>query len=180
MDTVNIGKYPFYHVRFDRRVAINVVYLVPHNALRLGAMDFVDRVATAEELKKMQTLMAEGMREGAVGFSAGLDYCPGRYSNTEELIKICEAVAEHDGVSVWHVRTRDIGLFEAIKEVIRVAEKTNVKVHFSHYSVNLANWGKSKEMLTIVNEARERGLDVSFDSYPYIAGCSTMILLLPR
>jgi len=169
-----------YLARFDHRVAINVVYLVPHNALRLGAMDFVDRVATAEELTKMRELMVQGIREGAVGFSTGLDYFPGRYSNTEELIKICEVVAEHDGVSVWHVRTRDIGLIEAIREVIRVAEKTNVKVHFSHYSVNLINWGKSKEMLDIVNEARERGLDVSFDSYPYIAGSSTMILLLPR
>ena len=169
-----------YLIRFDRRVAINVAYLVPHNTLRLEVMGFVDRIATAKELKKMQSLMAQGMCEGAVGFSTGLDYFPGRYSNTEELVKICKVVAEHDGVSVWHVRTRDIGLIEAIREVIRVADKTNVKVHFSHYSVNLINWGKSKEMLAIVDEARERGLDVTFDSYPYIASNTTMIILLPR
>jgi len=144
-------------------------------------MGFVDRLATAEELTKMRELMAQGMREGAVGFSSGLDYFPGRYSNTEELINICEVVAEYNGVSVWHSRVRDLGLIEAIKEVIRVAEKTNVKVHFSHYAANgAANWGKSKEMLTIVDEARERGLDVTFDSYPYIAASTTMIIFLPR
>ena len=170
-----------YLAHFDRRVAINVAYLVPHNTLRLETMGFVDRAATAEELKKMQALVAQGIREGAVGFSTGLDYFPCRYSNTEELISICKVVAEYDGISVWHTRARDLGLIEAIKEVIQVAEKTNVKVHFSHYSANdPVNRGKSKEMLAIVDEARGRGLDVTFDSYPYIAGSTTMILLLPR
>jgi len=170
-----------YLARFDRRVAINVVYLVPHNALRLETMGFVDRVATAEELTKMRALMAQGMCEGAIGFSTGLDYFPCRYSNTEELVSICKVVAECDGISVWHVRATDLGLIPAIKEVIRVAEKTNVKVHFSHYAANQpVNRGKSKEMLAIVDEARERGLDVTFDSYPYIAASTTMVLLLPR
>jgi len=167
--------------RFDRQVAINVAYLVPHNALRLEAMGFVDRTATAEELTKMQELMAQGMRDGAVGFSTGLDYFPCRYADEEELTKVCEVVAEYNGVSVWHVRRRDLGLIESIKEVIRIAEKTKVKTHFSHYSVSdLANRGKSKEMLAIVDEAREKGLDVTFDAYPYIAQSTLLIILLPR
>ncbi|MBA7615844.1 D-aminoacylase [subsurface metagenome] len=170
-----------YLAQFDHRVAINVAYLVPHNALRLEAMGFADRVATTEEMTKMQELMAQGMREGGIGFSTGLDYFPCRYSNTEELTRICEIVAEYGSVSVWHLRMRDLGLIEAIKEAIGVAEKTNVKVHFSHYAANSpANWGQSKEMLAIVDEARKRGLDVTFDSYPYIATSTTMILLLPR
>ncbi|GAH65363.1 unnamed protein product, partial [marine sediment metagenome] len=170
-----------YLARFDRRVAINVAYLVPHNALRLETMGFADRVATAEELTKMQELMAQGMREGAVGFSTGLDYCPCRYANEEELIKICEVVAEYNGVSVWHIRKLDLGFIESIREAIRIAEKTKVKTHFSHYSVSdFANRGKSKEMLAIVDEAREKGLDVTFDSYPYIASSTTLIIVLPR
>jgi len=170
-----------YLAQFDRRVAINVAYLVPHNALRLETMGFVDRVATAEELTKMQELMAQGMREGAVGFSTGLDYCPCRYANKEELIRICEVVTEYNGVSVWHIRKLDLGLLESIKEVIEIAKKTKVKTHFSHYSVSdFANRGKSKEMLAIVDEAREKGVDVTFDSYPYIAQSTTLIILLPR
>lgn len=167
--------------RFDRQAAINVAYLVPHNALRLETVGFVDRTATAQELREMQKLVAEGMEQGAFGFSTGLDYYPGRYSDTQELIAICEAVAQLDGISVWHTRLRDLGLIEAIKEVIKVAEQTNVKVHFSHYAANnQVNRGKSGEMLAIVDRARDRGLDVSFDSYPYIASSTTMVLFLPR
>ncbi len=166
--------------RFDRRVAINVAYLVPHNALRIEAMGWADRTADARELAEMQKLMAQGMREGAIGFSTGLDYFPSRYSDTEELIAICEVVAEYGGVSVWHARGQDLGLIEGIKEVIRVAEKTSVKVNFSHYAASgHANWGKSAEMLAIVDEARHRGLDVTFDSYPYTAASTTLLFIFP-
>ena len=166
---------------FDQKVASNVAYLVPHNALRLETMGFVDRTATAEEMTKMQELMAQGMREGAVGFSTGLDYFPCRYSNEEELIKICEVVAEFNGVSVWHSRRRDLGLMESFQEVIRIARKTGVKAHFSHYAVSdLENKGKSVEMLALIDEARASGIDVTFDSYPYIAQSTLLLLFLPR
>ncbi|HEY51775.1 MAG TPA: amidohydrolase family protein, partial [Dehalococcoidia bacterium] len=139
---------------FDRKVAINVAYLVPHNALRLETMGFVDRTATSQEMAGMQGLMAQGMREGAVGFSTGLDYFPCRYSDEAELAKICEVVAEYDGLSVWHVRKNDLGLIESIKEVLRIAERTGVKAHFSHYSVSYpTRQGTSTEMLALIDEA---------------------------
>ena len=170
-----------YLALFDRGTAINVAYLVPHNALRLETMGFVDRAPTAQELSKMQELLAQGMREGGVGFSTGLDYYPARYSDTDELIGLCEVVAEYNAVSVWHLRTRDIGLFEGAKEAIRVAARTGAKVHFSHYAANNPPmWGRSGEMLALVDEARERGLDITFDSYPYIATSTTLIIFLPR
>lgn len=167
--------------RFDRKVAINVSYLVPHNALRLETMGFVDRTATADELSQMQALMAQGIREGAVGFSTGLDYFPCRYADEEELVKISEVVAEHNGISVWHVRKSDLGLIESIKEVIRIAERTGVKTHISHFSVSFPNnEGKSVEMLALVDEARARGIDLTFDSYPYIAQSTLLLVFLPR
>lgn len=167
--------------RFDRKVAINVAYLVPHNALRLETMGFVDRTAISEELTKMQELMAQGMREGAVGFSTGLDYFPCRYANEDELVKICEVVAQFDGVSVWHVRKNDLGLIDSIKEVIRIAERTGVKAHFSHFSVSYpTSPGTSVEMLALIDEARAKGIDVTFDSYPYIAQSTLLLSFLPR
>jgi N-acyl-D-amino-acid deacylase len=166
---------------FNRRVGINVAYLVPHNALRLETVGFVDRAPTAQEMSKMQQLLDNGIREGAVGFSTGLDYYPARYSNTDELIGLCEVVAEHKAVSVWHLRTRDIGLMEAAKEAIAVAARTGVKVHISHYAAsNPPMWGRSGEMLALVDEARDRGLDVTFDSYPYVASSTVLIIFLPR
>jgi N-acyl-D-amino-acid deacylase len=129
----------------------------------------------------MQALMAQGMREGAAGFSTGLDYFPCRYANEEELTKICETVAEFDGVSVWHVRKNDLGLIESIKEVLRIAEKTGVKTHFSHFSVSYpSRQGTSTEMLSLVDEARAKGIDVTFDSYPYIAQSTLLLVFLPR
>jgi N-acyl-D-amino-acid deacylase len=170
-----------YLARFDHQVAINVAYLVPHNVLRLEAMGFTDRIATAEELTKMEEILDRGMSDGAIGFSTGLDYYPNRYSNTEELVEICKVVAKHDGISMWHIRTQDLGLIDAINEVIQVAEQTNVKAHFSHYAANgLVNRGKSKEMLAIVDKARGRGLDVTFDSYPYAASSSIVLSFLPH
>ncbi len=166
---------------FNQKVAINVAYLVPHNALRLETMGFVDRTASAGEMAEMQALMAQGMREGAVGFSTALDYFPCRYSNEEELVKICETVAEHDGVSVWHVRKNDLGLIESIKEVLRIAEKTGVKTHFSHFSVSYpTTQGTSTEMLALIDEARAKGADITFDSYPYIAQSTLLLSFLPR
>jgi len=166
---------------FDQKVAINVAYLVPHNALRLETMGFVDRIATADELSRMQALMSQGMKEGAVGFSTGLDYFPCRYANEDELVKISEVVAEHDGISVWHVRKNDLGLIESIKEVLRVAERTGVKAHFSHFSVAYpTSPGTSAEMLALIDEARAGGVDVTFDSYPYIAQSTLLLVFLPR
>lgn len=167
--------------QFDRRVAANVAYLVPHNSLRLGTIGFVDRPVTNEELKNMQAILVQGMLEGAVGFSTALDYFPARYSNTGELIEICKSVAEYGGISVWHTRRRDLGLIGAIKEVLKVVEVSGVKAHFSHFAAaGKANRGKSTEMLTIVDEARDRGLDITFDSYPYVASSSALTSFLPR
>ena len=126
-------------------------------------------------------MVAQGMKAGAVGFSTGLDYFPGRFSNTEELIAICEAVAAHSGISVWHVRIRDFGLIDAVNEVITVGEATNVKIHFSHYAANgPINKGKGKALLKVIDDARDKGMDVTFDAYPYVASSTTMLILLPR
>ena len=166
---------------FNQKIAINVAYLVPHNTLRLETMGFVDRTPSAGEMAKMQALMARGMREGAVGFSTGLDYFPSRYSKEEELIKICETVVEYNGVSVWHVRQNDLGLIESIREVLRIAEKTGVKTHFSHFSVSYpSSQGTSIEMLALIDKARAKGVDVTFDSYPYIAQSTLLLIFLPR
>jgi N-acyl-D-amino-acid deacylase len=166
--------------RFHRRVSTNVAYLLPHNALRLETMGFADRQATAEELGTMQRMIEQGMMEGAVGFSTGLDYFPGRYGDTNELEAICKTVADCGGVSVWHVRNRDLGAMPAIDEALAVGEATGVKVHFSHFAANgPANKGKAGEMLRVIDSAREKGLEVTFDAYPYDASSTMILITLP-
>ena len=167
--------------RFDRKVAVNVAYLVPHIALRLETMGWTDRPASNEEVIRMQGLMAEGMLEGAVGFSTGLDYFPARCSNKEELAQICRVVAQYRGISVWHLRMRDLELLESLNEALWAGKETGVRVHISHFtSSGQGNRGKSRELLKLIERARERGIDVTFDSYPYLASSTMTILFLPR
>jgi N-acyl-D-amino-acid deacylase len=147
----------------------------------LETVGFEDRAASPDELKMMQEMIADGMQQGAFGFSTGLDYSPCRFSDTEELTAICETVSELGGLSVWHTRGRDLGLMDAIKEVLSIGEATGVNVHFSHFAANgPQNIGKSKEMLKLIDDARDRGLSVSFDAYSYDASSTTLLITLPR
>ena len=167
--------------RFDGKVAANVAYLIPHNALRLETVGFEDRASSPDELKRMQEMIVDGMQQGAFGFSTGLDYSPCRFSDTKELTAICETVSELGGLSVWHTRGRDLGLMDAIKEVLSIGEATGVNVHFSHFAANGSqNKGKSGEMLKLIDDARDRGLNVSFDAYSYDASSTTLLITLPR
>jgi len=103
------------------------------------------------------------------GFQRVLTIALPVFQNTDELIEICEVLTEFDGLSVWHTRSKDIGSIEAIKEVIKVAEKTKVRAHLSHLATRgIANCGKSREFLEIIDDARAKGLDITFDSYPYL------------
>ena len=166
--------------RFDRKVAINVVYLIPHSCPRLEVIGFTNSRANREELLAMQNIVGQSMKEGAAGISFGLDYYPGRYANTDELIELCKTIAEHNGVSVWHMRVKDLGLMEGIKEVLKVAGESNVKVHFSHFAANgPQNKGKSHEMLAMVDEGRAKGIDITFDSYPYVSSSTSLIIFFP-
>ena len=167
--------------RFDQKTAVNVAYLVPHIALRLEVIGWADCPASPHEIGRMRELMSEGMRQGAVGFSTGLDYFPARYSNRDELVAICQTVAQYKGISVWHTRMRDLGLIPSIEEALWVGEQTGVPIHISHFSTaGRANRGKSVEMLALIDKTRAKGIEVTFDSYPYLASSTMTIIFLPR
>jgi len=161
--------------RFDGKTAVNVAYLIPHCALRVEAMGWANRLPTKVELDEMKKLAAQGMADGAVGFSTGLTYAPGCYSNTKELIEICKVIAQHGGIYVTHLRDYRAGLFEALDEALEIGEKAGIAVHFSHFRGR----GRSEQMLAKVDEARERGLDVTIESYPYFVGSGMLQARLP-
>jgi len=164
--------------RFERTTSANVAYLVPHCALRLESMGWGNRLASEAERSKMRELTAQAMEDGAVGFSTGLTYPPGCYSDTEELVEICEVVARYGGIYVTHLRgrmpqVRDVGL-DPIEEALEIGRRTGVPVHFSHF--------KSAEGLARVERVREKeGIDATVDSYPYRAGSGMLQAnILPR
>ena len=160
--------------RFDRRVAANVAYLVPHGTVRLEVVGTEDRPATEAEKVRMAELVENAMREGAVGVSTGLDYIPCRYADTEELVVLARAAARRGGVFVAHMRGYGPRVRAGMDEMVRVAVEAPAPIHVSHYNVP-ADLG-----LQLVDEARSRGVDVTYDLYPYLAGSSTLMLWLPN
>jgi len=161
-----------YLARFDRQVAVNVAYLIPHGNVRYEVMRMEQRPPTPEELARMQSLVAQGMADGAVGLSTGLFYVPGVYANTDELIALCRPVAEAGGVYVTHMRDYGAHYRESLAEVFTIGREAHLPVHISHLNLRA-------EALPLIDQAREAGIEVTFDTYPYLAGCTLLVALLP-
>lgn len=161
--------------RFDGSTAVNVVYLLPQGTIRMEVMGLEAREPTAGEMRQMQEMAAQGMRDGAVGISTGLDYVPCFYSGTRELIDICRPVGELGGVYVTHMRSYGDRIAEAVAETVEIGREAGLPVHISHYN------GKAELLGRLVDEARATGSDLTFDTYPYLAGCSILSMVaLPR
>ena len=123
-----------YLARFDRRVAINVAYLIPNGNVRIEVMGHDPRPATDDELKAMQRLVREGMDAGAVGLSTGLDYLPSRHADAREIAALCEAIVPDDGVYVTHMRAYGQNAAIGMEEVYEIARLSGVAAHISHYN----------------------------------------------
>lgn len=162
------------------KTSINVASLVGHNTVRRLAMGLNNRLATPEEQKRMEELVAQAMKDGAVGLSTGLIYLPGMYSNTAEVIGLARAAAVYHGVYASHIRNEENGVKDAINEAINIGRAANIPVQISHFKVSgPANWGRSKETLPMIEAARKEGYDVTIDQYPYSASSTNLGIRLP-
>ncbi len=159
----------------------NIVILLGHATFRTAAMNgVINRRPTPDELKEMQKLIAAGLEEGAFGITTGMIYPPSCYADTAELIAIAKATAEHGGFYASHIRGEGRTLIPAIQEVIEIAEQAGVPGHISHLKANSPKyWGKVKEALSLIESARQWGLDISCDQYPYVAGSGSLGAIVP-
>ena len=167
--------------RFDRRVATNVAYLVPHCAVRAEVIGMEDRLATPAELERMQALVDEGMADGAVGFATGLDYTPNIWSDTDELVALCEVVARRGGLYVTHMRhSLGDGVLDPMREAIEIGRRSGVRVQISHLRGDrLGRPQTADDVLGLLDEARAAGVDVTYDSYGYARGSSLLHRMVP-
>jgi N-acyl-D-aspartate/D-glutamate deacylase len=150
-------------------IGTNVVYLVGLGSVRRAVMGVEPREATDEEIEKMKEVLRQSMKEGAWGVSTGLEYIPGLYSTTEEVIELTKVVAEFNGMYTSHMRNENEGIVEAIEETIRIGEETGVPVNIGHLKVTgKNNWGLMKDAVRAVEEARTRGVHITADQYPYV------------
>jgi len=154
--------------------ATNVAALVGHSTLRAAAMADLDRVATPEEIAKMQALLVEALDAGAIGLSTGTFYPPAVKASTEEIIEIGRPLSARQGLYVTHMRDESSKVMEALDETFRIGRALGIPVVVSHHKVqNKPNWGRSTETLPFIREAMQKQ-KVCLDCYPYTAG-STMI-----
>jgi N-acyl-D-amino-acid deacylase len=161
--------------------AVNVASLVGHATVRRLVMkDDFKRPARADEVARMALLVDQGMREGAVGLSSGLEYEVGGYSETSELIELAKVVARYGGVYMSHIRDEADRSFDALKEAIAIGEGAHVAVQISHIKLGTVGvWRRSADAIALVDAARKRGVDVTADAYPYNAWSSTITVLVP-
>ena len=166
--------------KFERRVSPNVAFLIPLCAVRGEVLGFEARPPTADELERMRGLVAEGMRDGAVGLSTGLTYPINAWASTDELVELCEVVARNGGIYVTHMRyTLGDGLHEPIEEAIEIGERAGCPVHISHFKAARGGVRDVEGALGLIDRARARGLDVTLDAYQYNAGSSMLQAALP-
>jgi N-acyl-D-aspartate/D-glutamate deacylase len=174
-----IGK--FYDDVEAASVGVNVAHLIPHGSIREQVMGAVRRPPTGEELDKMRKLVAAGMEQGAWGMSTGLQYVPSAYADIDELVALSEEVGKRGGIYVSHIRDEGDMLIESIQEVIEIARRADLPCHISHLKASKRpNWGKVRVAARVVEEARQKGLKITADQYPYTASStSIMAMLLP-
>ena len=161
------------------KTSIHSAFLVGHGPIRKATTGNEKRMPTQSEFDVMKAWIKEGMEEGAVGFSTGLIYEPGRYSNTEELIELAKVISSYNGVYFSHMRNEAGHLIRSIEETIRIGEEAGCSIEISHHKVSgQENWGKSVESLNSIEEARSRGLNVHSDQYPYNAGSTSLFAVV--
>jgi N-acyl-D-amino-acid deacylase len=161
--------------------SINVISLVGHGTIRLAVMGMDARSPTRSELEEMKALTAGAMEDGAFGISSGLAYPPGFFANTEELVELCKVVADYGGFYATHIRGEaDGGFLEAIMEAIEIGERSSTPVQISHIETHYPAFGRQRDALRLLEEARERGLDVTCDVPPYLYAYTALYSLLPE
>lgn len=161
-------------------IAVNAAYLVPQGTVRMLAVGWEDREATPRELDRMRQLVADGLREGAVGMSSGLTYTPGMYARDAELTSLCRVVAEHGGYYCPHHRSYGAGALEAYEEMVALTREAGCPLHLAHATMNFGvNEGKAPDLLALLDGALAQGADITLDTYPYTPGCTTLAAMLP-
>ena len=182
----NDGTSPFpvdehYQTILDKQISPNWGIFVGHGTIRSQVIGAEDRDPTPDELEQMKDMVQQAMQHGALGLSTGLFYVPGSFASTEEVIELSKVAAKHGGIYISHMREEAAQLIDSVNETIRIGEESGIPVQMTHHKViGVENWGSSVESLRLVDQARERGIDITIDQYPYTASQTGINALIPQ
>src|SRR5678815_4557031 len=161
-------------------IAVNLATLIAHGSVRRQVVGLDDRAPTLDELKRMEDMVDQGMKDGAVGLSTGLIYVPGTYAKTDEIVALARVAGRYGGLYATHMRNEGDKVADAIRESIQIGEQAGLPVEISHFKIsNKKLWGQSPMTLGLVRDARARGLVVTVDQYAYTASSTSLDSRLP-
>lgn len=167
--------------RYDDTVAINIAYILGNAPVRIWGVGWDDRPATGSEIEEMKSVVREAMEEGAWGLSTGLDYPPGSFADTDELVALSEVSASLGGF--YHTHTRAIlkanGLMAPWEEAIEIGRRSGIPIHLTHYRQSAQGVGSHLDYIGLVENARDEGLDVTFDCYSYPYSGTSITIGIP-
>ena len=176
--STNVGE--FLNRINQQPLAVNLATLIAHGSVRRTAMGLEDRAPTPEELKQMESLVEQSMKDGAVGLSTGLIYVPGTFAKTDEIVSLARVAGKHGGLYATHMRNEGDKVADAIRESISIGEQAGLPVDISHFKIsNKRFWGQTPMTIGLVREARARGLAVTVDQYAYTASSTSLDSRLP-
>ncbi|HEX3966523.1 MAG TPA: D-aminoacylase [Edaphobacter sp.] len=169
----------------QKGIGTNAVLFIGQGTVRREVMGMADTKPTPEQMDRMKSLVEAAMNEGAIGISTGLYYAPGSFSSTEEVIELARVAAHHGGIYDTHMRDESsytIGLLGSVRETIRIGREAHLPVMISHIKALGADvWGKSADVIALIDNARKAGVNVTASQYPYTAsGTSVTAALIPR
>jgi N-acyl-D-amino-acid deacylase len=166
---------------FTQKVAVNVAYVVGNSPLRICAMGWDNTPATSAQIANQRALLRTGMEEGAFGVSTGLDYPPGSYADTAELIELSKEAQRLGGIYHTHVRY-SLGdrFLDPFREALDIGRGSGIPIHITHFYHRTTSPGGAARMLDLVEDARDEGLDVTFDSYPYPLSSTRLTIMVPQ
>jgi N-acyl-D-amino-acid deacylase len=159
---------------------VNLGTFVGATQVREYVIGYDDRPPTPAELEQMKMLVADAMKEGALGVSTSLQYVPARFAKTDEIVALAKVAHQYGGIYITHQRSEANAIDDSMKEVFEIASRANIPVEIWHFKTSYKqNWGRMPEMLRRIEAARRRGLKITADVYPYIAGSTSLSACLP-
>ena len=162
-------------------ILTNFGCLIGHSTLRLAVMGYVNRDPSPEEMEQLKDLLDRELDRGAFGMSLGLIYPPSAFSSKEELVELAKVLKKHDALLTVHMRNEGPRIFEALDEMLDVAEASGVHLQISHLKLmGKPQWGRSDELLRKIEDARARGIDVTCDQYPFTASSTGLTAIIPN
>jgi N-acyl-D-amino-acid deacylase len=159
---------------------VNLGTFVGATQVREYVIGYDDRPPTTAELEQMKKLVAEAMKDGALGVSTSLQYVPARFAKTDEIVELARVAHQYGGIYISHQRSEANAIDDSMKEVFEIARRANIPAEIWHFKTAYKkNWGRMPEMLRRIAAARRRGLKITADVYPYVAGSTSLSACLP-